>query len=73
LQASSTQRGEALVLIENLSFLPLTAELPPGSGKSTLGRLVLRLLATAGKVFYDGTDLGALALPRCAASAATCR
>jgi oligopeptide/dipeptide ABC transporter ATP-binding protein len=32
-----------------------------GSGKSTLGRLVLRLLEpTAGKVFFDGQDLGSL-------------
>ena len=32
-----------------------------GSGKSTVGRLVLRLLdPTAGKVFFDGVDLGTL-------------
>ena len=32
-----------------------------GSGKSTVGRLVLRLLEpTAGKVFFDGIDLGSL-------------
>jgi peptide/nickel transport system ATP-binding protein len=32
-----------------------------GSGKSTLGRLVLRLLEpTAGKVIFDGIDLGSL-------------
>ena len=32
-----------------------------GSGKSTVGRLVLRLLdPTAGKVFFDGIDLGGL-------------
>ncbi len=32
-----------------------------GSGKSTVGRLVLRLLEpTAGKVIFDGTDLGNL-------------
>ncbi|MFZ2095905.1 MAG: ABC transporter ATP-binding protein [Anaerolineales bacterium] len=32
-----------------------------GSGKSTVGRLVLRLLEpTAGKVFFDSTDLGSL-------------
>jgi peptide/nickel transport system ATP-binding protein len=32
-----------------------------GSGKSTVGRLVLRLLEpTAGKVIFDGTDLGSL-------------
>ncbi len=35
-----------------------------GSGKSTLGRLVLRLLEpTAGRVFFDGQDLGALSGP----------
>src|SRR5512137_431588 len=32
-----------------------------GSGKSTVGRLVLRLLEpTSGKVIFDGTDLGRL-------------
>ncbi len=32
-----------------------------GSGKSTLGRLILRLIEpTAGRVFFDGRDLGAL-------------
>ncbi len=32
-----------------------------GSGKSTVGRLVLRLLeATSGKVYFDGTELGSL-------------
>jgi oligopeptide/dipeptide ABC transporter ATP-binding protein len=32
-----------------------------GSGKSTLGRLMLRLIEpTAGKVFFDGQDLGTL-------------
>jgi oligopeptide/dipeptide ABC transporter ATP-binding protein len=32
-----------------------------GSGKTTVGRLVLRLeQATAGKVFFDGTDVGEL-------------
>ncbi len=32
-----------------------------GSGKSTVGRLVLRLLEpTGGKVFFDGVDLGSL-------------
>ena len=32
-----------------------------GCGKTTLGRLILRLLdATAGHVYFDGTDLGAL-------------
>ena len=35
-----------------------------GSGKSTLGRLMLRLLEpTAGKVFFDGQDLGQLRPP----------
>ena len=32
-----------------------------GCGKTTLGRLILRLLdATAGHVYFDGTDIGAL-------------
>jgi oligopeptide transport system ATP-binding protein len=35
-----------------------------GCGKSTLGRLVLRLIeATAGRVVFDGTDLGTLDAP----------
>jgi oligopeptide transport system ATP-binding protein len=35
-----------------------------GCGKSTLGRLLLRLIEpTAGRVIFDGTDLGTLAAP----------
>ena len=45
-----------------------------GSGKSTLGRLVLRLIEpTSGSVHFEGRDLLAPVIARCAVCAAICR
>ncbi|GMQ84544.1 MAG: ABC transporter ATP-binding protein [Acidimicrobiia bacterium] len=66
--ASLRDRGEkpAVRAVDDVSFeikrgevLGLAGE--SGSGKSTVGRLVLRLLdPTAGRVFFDGVDLATL-------------
>jgi len=52
--------------VDGVSFNILRGEVfglagESGSGKSTIGRLVIRLLEpTSGRVFFDGTDLGSL-------------
>ena len=51
---------------------PLVGE--SGCGKSTVGRLVLRLIEpTAGSVRFDGADLLALRAPSCARARRACR
>lgn len=66
--ASLLHRGEVPTVkaVDGVSFSIRKGEVfglagESGSGKSTIGRLVLRLLdATRGQVFFDGTDLGSL-------------
>src|SRR4030042_1198309 len=66
--ASLLARGHipAVKAVDDVSFSIHKGEVfglagESGSGKSTVGRLVLRLFEpTAGKVFFDGTDLGSL-------------
>ncbi len=66
--AALLTRGQipSVKAVDNVSFTIHKGEVfglagESGSGKSTVGRLVLRLLEpTSGKVFFDGTDLGSL-------------
>jgi peptide/nickel transport system ATP-binding protein len=66
--AALLNRGHipAVKAVDDVSFFIQKGEVfglagESGSGKSTVGRLVLRLLQpTSGKVFFDGTDLGSL-------------
>lgn len=66
--ASLLHRGEVPTVkaVDGVSFSIRRGEVfglagESGSGKSTIGRLVLRLLeATRGQVLFDGTDLGSL-------------
>lgn len=66
--ASLLHRGEVPTVkaVDGVSFSIRKGEVfglagESGSGKSTIGRLVLRLLdATRGQVIFDGTDLGSL-------------
>lgn len=66
--ASLLTRGHipAVKAVDDVSFTIYKGEVfglagESGSGKSTVGRLVLRLLEpTSGKVIFDGTDLGSL-------------
>ena len=56
-------RGETLALVGE-----------SGCGKSTTGRLVLRLMdPTAGSVRFKGEEIANLARTRCAGCAGTCR
>lgn len=66
--ASLLHRGEvpAVKAVDGVSFSIQKGDVfglagESGSGKSTIGRLVLRLLEpTSGRVLFDGTDLGGL-------------
>jgi peptide/nickel transport system ATP-binding protein len=66
--AALLTRGQipAVKAVDDVSFSIQKGEVfglagESGSGKSTVGRLVLRLLVpTSGKVFFDGTDLGSI-------------
>ncbi len=66
--ATILNRGHipAVKAVDDVSFTIYKGEVfglagESGSGKSTIGRLVLRLYEpTSGKVFFDGTDLGRL-------------
>jgi peptide/nickel transport system ATP-binding protein len=66
--ASIVNRGEipAVKAVDGVSFTIRKGEVfglagESGSGKSTVGRLVLRLLEpTSGHVYFDGVDLGSL-------------
>lgn len=68
LLATLLNRGQipAVKAVDGVSFTIKKGEVfglagESGSGKSTVGRLVLRLLEpTSGKVIFDGTDLGTL-------------
>jgi peptide/nickel transport system ATP-binding protein len=68
LLATLLNRGQipAVKAVDGVSFTIRKGEVfglagESGSGKSTVGRLVLRLLEpTSGKVIFDGTDLGSL-------------
>jgi peptide/nickel transport system ATP-binding protein len=68
LLATLLNRGQipAVKAVDGVSFTIKKGEVfglagESGSGKSTVGRLVLRLLEpTSGKVIFDGTDLGGL-------------
>lgn len=58
--------GKALFAVNNVSFEVKQGEVvsligESGSGKSTIGKMILRLLdVTAGKITYNGTDISSL-------------
>ena len=66
MRGAAREGGEAYTAVANATLRVGAGEFvsvvgPTGCGKSTLGRLLLRLLEpTAGRVEFDGTDLASL-------------